>query len=503
MTSQPNAQIPDGCAFVIFGVTGDLTHRLVIPALYNLAEANLLPEKFCVVGITRKEMSSEDLRASLLEGLKKFATRPVKDDVADKLLYCVTAVSADPSDPSSFDKLRDRLEKLEANRNTGGNRLFYLATPPDAFAPISTELGRAGLLKEEGGAWRRLVVEKPFGTDLASAKALNDHLLGIVSEHSLYRIDHYLGKETVQNILVLRFSNGMFEPIWNREHIDHIQITVDEKLGVAHRGSFYDKTGALRDMVPNHLFQLLSLVAMEPPSHFNAHSVRSAKAEVLAAIQQQSEEEALLNSVRGQYTAGKVGDTEIGDYRKVQDVDPASTTETYAALKLTIDNWRWAGVPFYLRTGKALGAKRTEVAIKFKQAPFAMFRCTPVEELSQNYLVIGIEPVEGIALQFNTKIPGPTIAIDGVEMTFRYKDYFKVAPSNGYETLLHDCMIGDNILFQRADGVEAGWQAVQPFLDAWQNAGAEGLESYAAGSNGPEEAEALLKRDGRNWREPS
>jgi len=503
VTTQANPQVPDGCAFVIFGVTGDLTHRLVIPALYNLAEANLLPEKFCVVGITRKEMSSEDLRASLMHGLRKFATRPVNEDIADKLLYCVTSVSADPTDPASFDRLRERLEKLEANRNTGGNRLFYLATPPDAFAPIATELGRAGLLKEDGEAWRRLVVEKPFGTDLASAKALNDHLLSIVTEHELYRIDHYLGKETVQNILVLRFSNGMFEPIWNRDHIDHIQITVDEKLGVGHRGSFYDKTGALRDMVPNHLFQLLSLVAMEPPAHFNAHSVRSAKAEVLTAIQVQSEEEALRNSVRGQYIAGKVGDTEIPDYRSVEDVAPGSTTETYAALKLTIDNWRWAGVPFYLRTGKALGAKRTEVAIKFKQAPFAMFRCTPVEELSQNYLVIGIEPVEGISLQFNTKIPGPSIAIDGVEMTFRYKDYFKVAPSNGYETLLHDCMIGDNILFQRADGVEAGWRAVQPFLDAWDKAGAEGLQTYPAGSEGPEDAETLLTRDGRNWRSPA
>ncbi|MBB1091431.1 glucose-6-phosphate dehydrogenase [Rhodopseudomonas palustris] len=502
MTTQANAQVPDGCAFVIFGVTGDLTHRLVIPALYNLAEANLLPEKFCVVGITRKDMSSEDLRASLMQGLQKFATRPVDQEIADKLLYCVTSVSADPSDPASFDRLRERLEKLESSRNTGGNRLFYLATPPDAFAPISAELGRAGLLKEDGSAWRRLVVEKPFGTDLASAKALNDHLLSIVTEHELYRIDHYLGKETVQNILVLRFSNGMFEPIWNRDHIDHVQITVDEKLGVGHRGSFYDKTGALRDMVPNHLFQLLSLVAMEPPAHFNAHSVRSAKADVLAAIQVQREDEALRNSVRGQYIAGKVDDTDIPDYRSVKDVAQGSTTETYAALKLTIDNWRWAGVPFYLRTGKALGTKRTEVAIKFKQAPFAMFRCTPVEELSQNYLVIGIEPVEGIALQFNTKIPGPTIAIDGVEMTFRYKDYFKVAPSNGYETLLHDCMIGDNILFQRADGVEAGWRAVQPFIDAWANAGAEGLQSYKAGSEGPEDADALLTRDGRNWREP-
>ncbi len=395
--------------------------------------------------------------------------------------------------------MRERLDKLEAARKTGGNRLFYLATPPNAFLPISQELGRTGMLSENG-AWRRLVVEKPFGTDLASAKALNSELLKLVEEHQIYRIDHYLGKETVQNILVLRFANGMFEPIWNRNHIDHIQITVDEKLGVGHRGSFYDATGALRDMVPNHLFQLLSLVAMEPPAKFDAHSVRSEKAEVLSAIQTQSEEEALRNSVRGQYRAGKVGDTEIEDYRKTEDVNPGSTTETYAALKLTIDNWRWAGVPFYLRTGKALGVKRTEIAIKFKQAPFAMFRDTPVDRLSQNFLIISTEPTEGIALQFNTKVPGPAIEIDGVEMKFRYKDYFRAEPSTGYETLIYDCMIGDNILFQRADSVEAGWQAVQPFLDAWKKAGAKGLKIYDPGSEGPEEANDLVERDGRNWR---
>ena len=391
-------------------------------------------------------------------------------------------------------------EKLETDKGTCGNRLFYLAVPPNAFAPITEQLGRVGLLREQHGAWRRLVVEKPFGTDLASAKSLNGKLLKIADEHQIYRIDHYLGKETVQNILVLRFANGMFEPIWNRNHIDHIQITVDEKLAVGHRGSFYDATGALRDMVPNHLFQLLSLVTMEPPARFDARAVRSEKAEVLAAIQTQSPEEALKNSVRGQYRAGKAGDEAIGDYRKTPDVKPDSTTETYAALKLTIDNWRWAGVPFYLRTGKGLGLKRTEVAIKFKQAPFAMFRDTPVDRLSQNYLVIGIEPTEGITLQFNTKVPGPTISIDGVEMKFRYKDYFNAAPSTGYETLIYDCMIGDNILFQRADGVEAGWQAVQPFLDAWKTAGADGLVGYEAGSEGPTEANELLARDGRRWR---
>jgi glucose-6-phosphate 1-dehydrogenase len=491
---------PEACAFVIFGVTGDLTHRLVLPSLYNLAATDLLPDKFCVVGIARKGTSNDDLRDGLMKGLRQFATRPVDEAVAKRLLECVTSIEADPKDPASFDAMRERLEKLEANRSTGGNRLFYLATPPGAFAPIARQLGRVGLLKEQDGAWRRLVVEKPFGTDLASAKALNEELLRILDEHQIYRIDHYLGKETVQNILVLRFANGMFEPIWNRDHIDHIQITVDEKLGVGHRGSFYDSTGALRDMVPNHLFQLLSLVAMEPPARFDARAVRSEKAEVLAAIQTQSEAEALKNSVRGQYLGGRIGDSMMPDYRKTEDVKPDSTTETYAALKLAIDNWRWAGVPFYLRTGKALGLKRTEVAIKFKEVPFKMFACTPVDRLSQNYLVISIEPTEGITLQFNTKVPGPTITIDGVEMKFRYKDYFKAEPATGYETLIYDCMIGDNILFQRADSVEAGWQAVQPFLDAWEKAGARGLEFYKAGSEGPAGAEELLKRDGRSWR---
>jgi glucose-6-phosphate 1-dehydrogenase len=498
--NKPTKKKPDPCAFVIFGVTGDLAHRLVVPALYNLAASNLLPDDFCVVGVARNATSNDELRDSLMKGLHQFATRKVDDAIAGRLLECVTSIAADPKEPASFDALRDKLEKLEKQRKTVGNRLFYLATPPNAFAPISKQLGRTGMLKESNGAWRRLVIEKPFGTDLASAKALNAELLEIGEEQQIYRIDHYLGKETVQNILVLRFANGMFEPIWNRNHIDHIQITVEEKLGVGHRGSFYDATGALRDMVPNHLFQLLSLVTMEPPAKFDAHAVRSEKAEVLAAIQTESEEDALKNSVRGQYTGGKVGDTEVEDYRKTEDVKPDSSTETYAALKLTIDNWRWAGVPFYLRTGKALGAKRTEVAIKFKQAPFAMFKDTPVDRLSQNYLVISIEPTEGITLQFNTKVPGPTIDIDGVEMKFRYKDYFQAEPSTGYETLIYDCMIGDNILFQRADSVEAGWQAVQPFLDAWKKAGAKGLESYKAGSQGPTGADELLARDGRSWR---
>jgi glucose-6-phosphate 1-dehydrogenase len=495
-TTKP--KIPDPCCFVIFGVTGDLAHRLVVPALYNLAEANLLPDGFCVVGVTRTEMQSKTLHEDLMKALQQFATRPIDKDIAKKLFECVTSVHADPRERGSFDRLKTHLDDI-AKRGVR-NHLFYLAVPPTAFKPISEELGRTGLLKETKDAWRRLVIEKPFGTDLKTAKDLNHDLIKIVDEHQIYRIDHYLGKETVQNILVFRFANGMFEPVWNRNHIDHVQITVSETIDVGRRGSFYDATGAMRDMLPNHLFQLLSLVAMEPPSRFDAHSVRSEKGEILASIQIQSPEEALKNSVRGQYVAGRVGDKQIGDYRNTPDVDPASITETYTAMKLTIDNWRWAGVPFYLRTGKALAAKRTEVAIRFKQAPFSMFRATEVERLSQNYLVIGIEPTEGITLQFNTKVPGPTVAIDGVDMKFKYKDYFKIAPSTGYETLIYDCMIGDNILFQRADSVEAGWQAVQPFIDAWKKAGGDGLALYRAGTDGPREAHELIERDGRRWR---
>ncbi len=491
---------PDPCSLVIFGVTGDLTHRLIMPALYNLAESNLLPSDFCVVGIVRKATSTDALRNSLIEGLHKFSRRKIKDDIAARVFSCITTLQADPADSASFDKLRDQLANAERERRTHGNRLFYLATPPNAFAPIARELGRTGLLTEDHGRWRRLVIEKPFGTDLASARRLDDELLKLMDERQIYRIDHYLGKETVQNIMVLRFSNGMFEPIWNRHHIDHVQITVDEQLGVGHRGAFYDGTGALRDMVPNHLFQLMSLVAMEPPAKFDAHTVRSKKAELLASIQTLSREEALRNSVRGQYEAGEINGIKIPAYRSTSDVRPDSVTETYAALKLTVDNWRWAGVPFYLRTGKALAQKRTEVAIRFRHAPLAMFRSTPVERLAENYLTIGIEPVEGITLQFNTKVPGPTVVTDGVEMKFRYVDYFKTEPKTGYETLLYDCMIGDNLLFQRADGVEAGWQAVQPFLDAWRGAGHEGLVHYKAGSGGPAEADELLARDGRQWR---
>src|SRR6202043_2886720 len=372
--------------------------------------------------------------------------------------------------------------------------------PASGFANVVRRLAQARLLMEAEGRWRRVIIEKPFGRDLSSARELNREILQVASESQIYRIDHYLGKETVQNIMVLRFANGLFEPLWNRDHVDHVQITVAETLGVEHRGAFYDHIGALRDMVPNHLFQLLALTAMEPPVCFEADAVRSEKSKVLQCTHQFSPEDAWRNAVRGQYSTGIIDGGRIPAYRDSPGVAPDSTTETYVALKLMIDNWRWAGVPFYLRTGKALRAQNTEVAIKFKQAPFAMFRATPIDRLAQNFLILGIQPDECISLQFNAKVPGPTITLSGVGMTFKYEDYFQVAPSTGYETLIYDCMIGDAILFQRADGIEAGWRVVQPFIDAWRHAGGQGLATYPAGSEGPKEADELLARDGRRWR---
>ena len=498
--SASTAAPADPCCFVVFGASGDLAHRLLVPALYNLAMRGLLPEAFAIIGVARAERSEEAFRAELQNGLRRFVVGKLDDQIVSRLLSCVGYVAGDADDPATYRKLDQALTRIERDRDTGGNRLFYLATPPTAFATIGRRLGETGLAREENGAWRRLIVEKPFGVDLASAQALNRELLEVLRERQIYCIDHYLGKETVQNIMVLRFANGLFEPIWNRHHIDHVQITVAETLTVGNRGRFYDATGALRDMVPNHLFQLLSLVAMEPPSRFEAHAVRLEKAQALDAIHVPHDDTALLDCVRAQYVAARVGDNEVEDYRRTKDVAPDSTTETYVALKLMIDNWRWAGVPFYLRTGKALKARRTEVAIEFKQAPFAMFRDTPVDRLARNFLVMSIQPDECIGLQFNAKVPGPAITTSGVRMTFKYQDYFEVAPSNGYETLIYDCMIGDAILFQRADAIEAGWRAVQPFLDAWRNAGAQGLAVYKAGSEGPAEADQLLARDGRRWR---
>jgi glucose-6-phosphate 1-dehydrogenase len=499
-TATTSARQADPCTLIIFGASGDLTHRLLLPALYNLAASGLLPEAFALIGVARSDSTGEAFRDDLAKCLPKFATRDIDERVVKKLLACVAYVQGEPDDASTYKKLAHELAGIESRRATKGNRLFYLATPPAAFTPIGCHLGQSGLAREENGAWRRVVIEKPFGTDLASARELNQKLLSVLKEDQIFRIDHYLGKETVQNIMVLRFANGLFEPIWNRHHIEHVQITVAESLTVGRRGNYYDATGALRDMVPNHLIQLLSLIAMEPPSRFAADAVRAEKAQVLDAVALEVNGDARRNSVRAQYGDGYIDNRAVEAYRKTKDVKPDSTTETYVALKLMIDNWRWAGVPFYLRTGKALRAKQTEVAIKFRQAPVAMFRETPVERLADNFLVIRIQPDECIGLEFNAKIPGPSVAIGGVGMTFKYADYFEAAPSTGYETLIYDCMIGDAILYPRADGIEAGWRVVQPFLDAWREAGAAGLATYRAGSDGPVEADQLLARDGRRWR---
>jgi glucose-6-phosphate 1-dehydrogenase len=489
---------PD-CAMVIFGANGDLTKRLVVPALYNLSKSGHLPAHFALVGVDHNERTAAQWQDALHDFLQQSIGKGGEDEIASideaawkRLADAMSYVSGDFKDAATFTKLRDHLAARDTKESLGGNVLFYFATADRFFGSLVDSLAGAGLLKE-GPGWRRVVIEKPFGHDLDSAKALNARILKSLREAQIFRIDHFLGKETVQNIMALRFANGMFEPIWNRDRVDHVQITVAETIGVERRGSFYESTGALRDMVPNHLFQLVAMTAMEPPSSFDADEVRARKADVFKAVHPLSPDCA----VRGQYGPG--GENVAG-YRQEENVDPNSPVETYAALKLTIDNWRWAGVPFYLRTGKRLPKRTTEIAIRFRAAPFTLFKETPVDELGANWLILQIQPDEGIRLRFNAKKPGQAVALENVSMDFKYKDWFQQEPAVGYETLLYDCFIGDGTLFQRADQVEASWAVVEPVLKAWKDAQPNDFPNYAAGSDGPKAADDLLARDGRAWR---
>jgi glucose-6-phosphate 1-dehydrogenase len=496
------------CTLVIFGAGGDLTKRLLMPAIYNLSKAKLLPEKFAIIAVDRTPKPVEAFREYLAEGVRSFvsdtasgpATEPFDAQAWEFVASRITHFGGDLTEPDTYARLHEVHEKTSVQYQTGGNAVFYLAVASQLFGTIIEQLGAVGLTREKDGGWRRVIIEKPFGSDLASAGALNAQIRKVLSESQIYRMDHFLGKETVQNIMVLRFANGIFEPIWNRDHIDHVQITVAETVGVEHRARFYEATGALRDMVPNHVFQLLSLIAMGVPNSFAADAVRTEKSKVLEAVRPLDGADVRRNVVRGQYTAGVVKEKSVNTYREEPGVAPDSVTETYVAMQLGIDNWRWAGVPFYLRTGKGLTRRTTEIAIHFKQAPFALFRDTPVDILAPNVLALQIQPDEGVSLQFSAKIPGPEIALGGVRMNFSYKDYFDTEPTTGYETLVYDCMIGDAILFNRADGVEAGWAVVQPILDLWRDDKTVPLETYPAGSAGPEAADTMLWRSGRKWR---
>jgi glucose-6-phosphate 1-dehydrogenase len=481
---------------VIFGAAGDLTKRLLVPALYNLAKSGALSDKLAIVGVDHNDRSTEDWISTLSE-LRDPKT--LDASTWSWLTSRMQFLQGDFLDPDAYKRLGQLLAKRQQEHGVG-IALFYMAVADRFFGPIIEHLGKAGLATQSESAWRRVIIEKPFGHDLASAKALNAQILKVLSEDQIYRIDHFLGKETVQNIQVLRFANGIFEPLWNRDHIEHVQITVAETVGVERRAGFYEATGALRDMVPNHVFQLLSLTAMEPPNSFAADAVRTEKNKVLEALLPLTGEDARRKIVRGQYTAGMVRDQPVKDYRKEDGVAPGSMTETYVAMELAIDNWRWAGVPFYLRTGKSLTRRTTEIAIQFKHVPFALFRDTPVDTLTPNVLVLQLQPDEGISLQFGAKRPGPEIQLGGVRMDFRYRDYFSAEPSTGYETLVYDCMIGDAMLFQRADSVEEGWSVVQPILDLWHNDKSVPLDFYPAGAAGPEAADQLLRHSGRAWR---
>lgn len=486
---------------VIFGATGDLTKRKLFPALYNLAREKFLPSNFAIVGVGRQEMTTDEFRTEMHKNLKEFAGANPDGELLDWFCSRTSYTGGDfDDDKKLFKDLKEMLAAVCTEHEIPENFFYYMAIPPELFANVAKKIVKNGLGKEEDGHWRRFIFEKPFGHDLQSAKKLNADLLALLKERQIYRIDHYLGKETVQNILVFRFGNSIFEPIWNRNFIDNVQITVAETLGVEQRGGYYDKAGALRDMIPNHLFQLVTLTAMEPPVSFEADAVRDEQAKILAAIQPFSPEDALHRAIRGQYDEGSIEGKKMRRYRDEEKVARDSNTETFAALELCVDNWRWADVPFYLRTGKRMRTKHSSIIVQFKKAPFMLFRDTTVDRLRTNRIEIHIQPDEGITLHFGAKIPGPVVKVGAVDMDFNYVEHFGEQLSTGYERLLYDCMIGDATLFQRADMVEASWEIVDPILDVWSAIPPRDFPNYEAGSWGPDEADEMLERDGRAWK---
>jgi glucose-6-phosphate 1-dehydrogenase len=498
----PAARPGDPCAFVVFGTTGDLTKRKLLPSLYNLRANGMLARDVAVIGVGRTQLDDAAFRELMGQGLREFATGPVDARVWGAFLDGLHYVRGDFDDPGTYRRLAERLEEAEREHGTRGNALFYLATPPGEFGPVAGQLAQAGCLAEAGGRWRRIVIEKPFGRDLDSGKALNRELGAAAREDQIFRIDHYLGKETVQNILVFRFANGIFEPIWNRRYIDHVQITVAEDLGLEGRGAYYDKAGVLRDIVQNHIFQLLAFVAMEPPSTLGAEALRNERVKVLDAIRPMSPEQILQAAVRGQYGEGYIEGQKVPAYRDEPRVAPGSMTETYAALRLQVENWRWAGVPFYVRSGKRLARRDTQISIQFRRPPLLLFEHAGVESIDPNRLDILIQPEEGICVTMKAKKPGSAIELSSVKLDFSYRSIGGLPPGTGYERLLHDVMIGDSTLFQRADMVEAAWRIAAPILDLWSTLPARDFPNYAAGTWGPAAAAELLERDGRRWVNP-
>jgi len=493
-------RVPDPHVMVVFGATGDLSHRKVFPALAQLWRTNLLPVDWMLVAVGRRPYDDETFRAEVARALEQFSRVPLEADVARQFLERIAYHQGDFADDEVFDRLSVRLDEIDAEHGTRGNRLFYLATHPSAFAQLVGQLGRCGLDHEiHGGGWRRIVIEKPFGRDLDSAKRLNREVGKVFRESQVYRIDHYLGKETVRNLMVFRFGNGIFEPLWNRRYVDHVQITMGESIGVEERGSFYEETGATRDVIQNHLLQLLTLVAMEPPATFEADALRDEKVKVLRAIPEMSRVDLERNVVRGQYGSGWVGAEPVQGYREEVEVDPLSETETFLAARFQIDDWRWSGVPFYLRAGKRLPKRATEIAIQFKAVPHRLFRDAAVDP-EPNLLAIRIQPDEGILLRFGSKVPGLGLDIRTVTMDFTYGSAFSVDSPDAYETLLLDAMLGDASLFTREDEVEAAWSIATPIVESWVDAPAPDFPNYPAGTWGPEAADTLIERDGRRWR---